>query len=60
MEKVKIFIVSFITVALHNAIAKSNGSVVSSVPFTNSSTFLRFFFCIVFSLFYLFIFYLLP
>jgi len=40
MEKVKIFIVSFITVALHNA--KSNGSVVSSVPFTNS-TFLRFF-----------------
>lgn len=52
MEKVKIFIVSFITVALHNA--KSNGSVVSSVPFTNSST------CIVFSLFYLFIFYLLP
>lgn len=43
MEKVKIFIVSFITVALHNAIAKSNGSVVSSFPFTNSSTFLRFF-----------------
>lgn len=30
MEKVKILMVSFITVALHNA--KSNGSVVSSVP----------------------------
>jgi len=49
MEKVKIFIISFITVALHNA--KSNGSVVSSVPFTNS-TFYVFFLYSVFSLFY--------